>query len=390
MPMCKNCHADDMPTYCKGRTDSVEQEYCEPCRKYNAEMLEARRERARRERALQDCFDRHADDIARACADRTAEIETQTDITAVETCEKCKRDILNCEQAEMVGDRLMCTRCAQKENVHDDCPICLENEPNGGSWTKLDCGHEMCVQCYAQCQANIQTSEMVDDYMVLGHHCRNVKCPMCRAVDGCSSVPELRRRIECYKAKVATERTRHQAENNRILTQLNNSVLEAGTAKTHQREAERQAMADRQRVLEKDREIADLKRQIAEMSDKAYRPPQKNCPLCNNANHERNAPYCHACMCQNFGDDWMEQQQRIRPEEPVIVRQRYGPDTIVHAGGGGGGGGVKVGGGGGGVQRRPCRNPDCETPKPTQRRCPHHEDTPCCKRCDRCRVCKGQ
>ena len=49
--------------------------------------------------------------------------------------------------------------------------------------------------------------------------------------------------------------------------------------------------------------------------------------------------------------------------------------------------GVAVGAGRTNRQRLRCVNFGCETPAPTQRRCPNHINVPCCRRCNTCDDC---
>lgn len=401
-PMCANCRPDDAPTFCKGRTDAPEQKYCEPCREYRAENLRklelGRAERERRQKALQECFNRNAEEIARACdeADR-AKGGGGPDLVVQAMIIQSEKKVGGAvrEEPKIVQATVVA--------VHDDCPICLETTPTGGSWTRLQCGHEMCVDCYKQCSVATHTSQPGEDAKFLGNGCREVICPLCRAVDDCSNVPELKKRIAQYRAKASLERV--------TITDLRKALQTVRDENYNLTSRSNKALAD------KDNEIVELKRQMALMRLPVEKAVVPRCDSCGGENTHPHAPFCSRCMTRDFGAGWDAQCVEVKPDqkqggralsqgevdllrrfepfpgqiphpdsemaravargEPVVVIPRHQPPVMVG------------GGGGGAVPRRPCRNHGCETPKPTQRRCPNHPDTPCCKRCEACQVCRG-
>jgi hypothetical protein len=159
----------------------------------------------------------------------------------------------------------------------------------------------------------------------------------------------------------------------------------------------------------RDDEVRDLRRQLAEATRQlaeATRRPAKACDGCSKPQEDDRVPYCNGCMSALYGENWARDNgldapaQKVgggggRAEAPAPIT-RAEAMAIERQAGMGGARAVLVGGGGGDAPtpRRPCRTPNCETAKPTQRRCPgngcraNHRDTPCCKRCDMCPQCK--
>jgi len=350
-------------------------------------------ERERRVKAVDEIFARHAGDLA-VNADETAggggsprcrEIETQTD-----ACRRCGNNL------EPNGKCYDC-EIKPKPPTHDDCMVCMDSDVP--SWTRMMCGHEVCTPCHTGLQQGEITSQTSVDRYQIGECPNDVICPMCRAINPNNDPVELHQRLNKYRQRINTIRSEH--------SRIASETMERREAEIRaiRRASENEAKRLREKCEERDRDIADLRLRIAEMERQPARPVTA-CSMCRNPYHE-DTPYCLGCMEMAFGEDWakdngvkMATPARVSGEQ-MVVKQRYGPDIAVASAGGGGaperikvgGGGtpraVMVGGGGAETQRRPCQNPGCETPKNTQRRCPHHENTPCCKRCDRCRVCKG-
>jgi hypothetical protein len=295
---------------------------------------------------------------------------------------------------------------------HDDCCCCLGNEAT--NWTKMACGHEVCSDCHTSLRNSDVTSVTSRDAMILGMAgvCqRDVICPLCRAQNQSNDPVELHQRLARYRQKVTdmTESNRRSCDEIRRMARVECDATRRAS------DAEVKRLRDIANA--KDIEIATLKRQLAE----ATRRPAKTCDGCSKPQEDDRVPYCNGCMSALYGENWAEDNglvppaQKVgggggraeaRPDERVVVIPRYQPATTVtraeamaieRQAGMGGARAVLVGGGGGGASatpRRPCTTPNCETAKPTQRRCPgngclrNHRDTPCCKRCDTCPQCK--
>jgi hypothetical protein len=292
---------------------------------------------------------------------------------------------------------------------HDDCCCCLGNEAD--SWSRLMCGHEVCTPCLGQLQRGDITSRPSPDRYQIGECPNDVICPMCRAPSGNTDPVELHQRLDKYRKRINTMRDEHSRIARETLTRQIQEVERI----TRANNVEFKRMRDT--VNARDDEIATLKRQLAE----ATRRPAKACDGCSKPQEDDRVPYCNGCMSALYGENWAQDNglvppaQKVgggggraeaRPDERVVVIPRHQPATTVtlaeamaieRRAGMGGARAVLVGGGGGGASatpRRPCTTPNCETAKPTQRRCPgngcqrNHRDTPCCKRCDTCPQCR--
>lgn len=298
---------------------------------------------------------------------------------------------------------------------HDDCCCCLGNEAT--NWTKMACGHEVCSDCHTSLRNSDVTSVTSRDALILGMAgvCqRDVICPLCRAQNQSNDPVELHQRLARYRQKVTdmTESNRRSCDEIRRMARVECDATRRAS------DAEIKRLRDIADGNKRDfnasmQVIEDLKRQLAEAKGR----PAKTCDGCSKPQEDDRVPYCNGCMSALYGENWAEDNGLVPPaqkvggggaraDERVVVRQMYKPDTSVtraeamaieRQAGMGGARAVLVGGGGGGdapTPRRPCRTPNCETAKPTQRRCPgngclrNHRDTPCCKRCDTCPQCK--
>jgi hypothetical protein len=295
---------------------------------------------------------------------------------------------------------------------HEDCCCCLGNDAT--AWTKMACGHEVCTDCHTSLRNSDVTSVTSRDAMILGFgQCqRDVICPLCRAQNASNDPVELHQRLDRYRKKVVdmTESNRRSCDEIRRMARVECDATRRAT------DAELKRLRDIANA--RDIEIATLKRQLAEAQ--APRRPAKTCDGCSKPQEDDRVPYCNGCMSALYGENWARDngleapaqkhgggggRAEARADEMVAVRQQYKPDisvtraeamAIERQAGMGGARAVLVGGGGGDAPtpRRPCRTPNCETAKPTQRRCPgngcraNHRDTPCCKRCDMCPQCK--
>ena len=363
----------------------------------------------------------------------------------VEWCMRCDREIRSEEQTYLEdGCRIVCSDCDRGNAVpvdrpqqaivatatvvqpaveavavqavtptapqHDDCCCCLGNDAT--AWTKMACGHEVCTPCHTGLLNSSVTSETSRDAMILGSAgCqRDVICPLCRAQNQSTDPVELHQRLARYRKKVTdmTESNRRSCDEIRRMARVECDATRRAS------DAEVKRLRDIANA--KDIEIATLKRQLAE----ATRRPAKACDGCSKPQEDDRVPYCNGCMSALYGENWAQDNglvppaQKVgggggraeaRPDERVVVIPRHQPATTVTLAeamaierrAGMGGARAVLGGGGGGASatpRRPCRTPNCETAKPTQRRCPgngcqrNHRDTPCCKRCDTCPQCK--
>jgi hypothetical protein len=363
-------------------------------------------------------------------------LRVHSDDEGVEWCMLCDREIRSEEQTYLENNcRIVCSDCNRGNAVpqprpqvqailatatvvqpaveavavqavtptapqHDDCCCCLGNDAT--AWTKMACGHEVCTPCHTGLLNSSVTSETSRDAMILGFAgCqRDVICPLCRAQNPSNDPVELHQRLARYRKKVTdmTESNRRSCDEIRRMARVEcDSVRRASDAEVK-----------RWQDIANARDIANaiLQRQLAE----ATRRPAKTCDGCSKPQEDDRVPYCNGCMSALYGENWArdngleapaqkqggggqrcEAQAEARPDEPRVVIPRYQPAVMV---GGGGGGGDRMSAGASATPRRPCRTPNCETAKPTQRRCPgngcqrNHRDTPCCKRCDTCPQCR--
>ncbi len=279
---------------------------------------------------------------------------------------------------------------------HDDCCCCLGNDAT--AWTKMACGHEVCTDCHTSLRNSDVTSVTSRDAMILGFGgCqRDVICPLCRAQNASNDPVELHQRLDRYRKKVVdmTESNRRSCDEIRRMARVECDATRRATDAELKRLRD---IADARSV-----EIATLKRQLAEAQ--ARQRPAKTCDGCSKPQEDDRVPYCNGCMSALYGENWardngleapaqkhgggraLEGQAKAEARgEPMVVIPRHQPAVMV----GGGGGGADAP-----TPRRPCRTPNCETAKPTQRRCPgigcraNHRDTPCCKRCVVCPQCQ--
>lgn len=367
---CRHAHPDDMPTHCLWFTESPDHDRCAPCQAYDSEQArrlrdarEARRQREaervmpqeERERILQQMWDDHADETAEAMA---VVVQPAVEATAV----------------------------AVAPQAHDDCCVCMDNEAT--SWSRLMCGHEVCTPCLGQLQRGDITSRPSPDRYQIGECPNDVICPMCRAPSGNTDPVELHQRLEKYRRRLITIRDEHS----RIARDTLNRQREEVERVRRAGDAEAKRLRDIANAREV--EIATLKRQLAEAQ--ARQRPTKACDGCSKPQEDDRVPYCNGCMSALYGENWARDNGLEPPAQKiggsrVVEAQAQAPRVIVHRNEPA----VMVGGGGGGPTRKPCRCPDCQTPKPTQRRCPgpacvrNNRDTPCCKRCDLCPTCRN-
>ena len=406
---CRHARSDDMPSHCLWHTETPDHDRCAPCQAYDAEQArrlrdarEARRQRdqvmpqAERERILQQMWDIHADETAEAMAVRTHIVD----------CERCGRGMYNsdsgwtytvCSDCEgeatrarqavavVVQPAVEATAVAVAPQAHEDCCVCMGNEAT--SWSRLMCGHEVCTPCLGQLQRGDITSRPSPDRYQIGECPNDVICPMCRAPSGNTDPVELHQRLDKYRRRLNTIRDEHS----RIATDTQRRFREESERTRRAHDAETKRLRDIANAREV--EIATLRRQLAEAQ--AQRRPAKACDGCSKPQEDDRVPYCNGCMSALYGENWARDnglEQKVgggggqaKAEargEPMVVIPRHQPAVMVG------------GGGGGPTPRKPCRCPDCETPKPTQRRCPgpacvrNNRDTPCCKRCDLCPQCR--
>ena len=378
-------------------------ERCERCRRdiYDDEQAYTQRTHTVREEdgepMVEDllvCSDCDRGD-ARALANASRRVVRRSVVNGVSV-----HTVMPAIQATVVQPAVEATAVASAPQAHDDCCVCMDNDAT--SWSRLMCGHEVCTPCLGQLQRGDITSRPSPDRYQIGECPNDVICPMCRAPSGNTDPVELHQRLDKYRKRLISIRDEHSRIARETLTrhqtQVNNLTIEAGSARTFQRSAERQ-------VLEKDREIAELKRQLAEAQ--ARQRPAKACDGCSKPQEDERVPYCNGCMSALYGENWARDNGLEQPAQKVGGgggrAEAVAPAPITRAdamaierqAGMGGARAVLVGGGGGGpTPRRPCRCPDCETPKPTQRRCDgrtcraNNRDTPCCKRCQYCPACR--
>jgi hypothetical protein len=301
-------------------------------------------------------------------------------------CSDCEGEATRARQAVavVVQPAVEATAVAPAPQAHDDCCCCLGNDAE--SWSRLTCGHEVCTPCLGQLQRGDITSRPSPDRYQIGECPNDVICPMCRAPSGNTDPVELHQRLDKYRKRIISIRDEHS----RIATDTHRRFREENE------KTAREAKRWESRCELRDAEIATLKRQLAEAQ--ARQRPAKACDGCSKPQEDERVPYCNGCMSTLYGENWARDNgldQKVgggggraeavavaRPEEPRVVIPRHQPAVMVG------------GGGGGPTPRRPCRCPDCETPKPTQRRCDgrncraNNRDTPCCKRCQYCPACR--
>lgn len=437
-------NGDDGNPNCTGRTaEGNNYGLCESC------------EYIRRQVALDEIFIRHNMSVTAGVAGEEPETILGGGSASgglpqrviIERCERCRRDIYDDEQAytqrthtvreedgePMVEDLLVCSDCdrgnaralanatrrvvrhganrvhqvmpaiqatvvqpaveatavAPAPQAHDDCCVCMDNDAT--SWSRLMCGHEVCTPCLGQLQRGDITSRPSPDRYQIGECPNDVICPMCRAPSGNTDPVELHQRLDKYRKRLITIRDEHSRIARETLTRHTEDI----NRERRRGQAEAKRWEDRWDAQKL--EIETLKRQLAEAQ--ARQRPAKACDGCSNPQEDDRVPYCNGCMSTLYGENWardngLEQPaQKVgggggraeavaRPEEPRVVIPRHQPAVMVG------------GGGGGPTPRRPCRCPDCETPKPTQRRCDgrtcraNNRDTPCCKRCQYCPACR--
>jgi len=397
---CRHARSDDMPSHCLWHTETPDHDRCAPCQAYDAEQ--ARRLRDAREARRQRDAERAVPQAGICPGAFNGDNPNCTGTTAegnnyglCESCEYIRRqdalqqmwDIHADETAEamavVVQPAVEATAVAVAPQAHDDCCVCMGNEAT--SWSRLMCGHEVCTPCLGQLQRGDITSRPSPDRYQIGECPNDVICPMCRAPSGNTDPVELHQRLDKYRRRLITIRDEHS----RIAIDTQRRFREESERTRRAHDAETKRLRDIANAREV--EIATLRRQLAEAQ--AQRRPTKACDGCSKPQEDDRVPYCNGCMSALYGENWARDNgleapaQKVgggggRVVEPVVVIPRHQPAVMVG------------GGGGGPTPRKPCRCPDCQTPKPTQRRCPgpacvrNNRDTPCCKRCDLCPQCR--
>lgn len=413
--ICRNGQTDDLNA-CRGRVaEGNNYGLCGDC------------ETRRRQVALDEIFARHNMSVTAGVAGEEPETILGGGSASggmpirlpIEACRRCQRDIYDNDRCVLEGDQVICWDCrgqavavvvqpaveatvvqttdlqAVAPQAHDDCCCCLGNDAE--SWSRLMCGHEVCTPCLGQLQRGDITSRPSPDRYQIGECPNDVICPMCRAPSGNTDPVELHQRLDKYRKRINTMRDEHS----RIATDTHRRFREENEKTVREcrvREARCDARDDEVRDLR--RQLAEATRQLAEAQ--ARQRPAKACDGCSKPQEDDRVPYCNGCMSTLYGENWARDNgleapaQKVgggggrvveavavaRAEEPRVVIPRHQPAVMVG------------GGGGGPTPRRPCRCPDCETPKPTQRRCDgrncraNNRDTPCCKRCQYCPACR--